>query len=77
MIIHLLGSDVELKTDLSPIEYCSLVDIQSRGDIHCSIMVKQGTLEGVRAGFIPIEDIDHERTMKSLENPDQLPLVLL
>lgn len=77
MIVWLIHGDVELATNLSPIELVALVDLKERKDITCSIAVTLGTSEGPRAGFIPIEDIDYERTMKSLENPDQLPLVLL
>ena len=71
--MYIRGNEVELETPLSPLEYIALADIQSRGDIHASIAVTKGE----RCGFIPLVDIDHERTMQALENPDQLPLVLL
>ena len=73
MILWIKGNDVELETALSPLEFISLVDIQNRGDLRCSISVSRGE----RVGYIPLEDFDVDRTMKSLENPDQLPLVLL
>lgn len=73
----LIHGDIELATNLSPIELIALVDLKRRKDITCSIAVTLGTSDGPRAGFIPIEDLDLDRTLKSLENPDQLPLVLL
>lgn len=73
MIVYMKCSDTELETPLSPIEYASLADIQQRGDAHVSIAVSKGE----RCGYIPLIDVDHARTMAALNNPDQLPLVLL
>lgn len=67
------GFDIELETALSPIEFASLVDIQKRGDARCSVAVTRGE----RVGYLPLEDLDVERIFKSLENQNQLPLVLL
>jgi len=74
MVIFLKSTDVELESGLSPIEFVSLVDIAERGEIHVSIAVTKGE----RCGFVPLIDIDIERTTKALHDlPNQLPLVLL
>ena len=74
MIIYLKANDVELTSGLSPIEWVSLVDIAARGEIHVSIAVTRGE----RCGYVPMEDIDAERTTNALHDmPNQLPLVLL
>lgn len=74
MIIYIKANDVELTSGLSPLEWVSLVDIAARGEIHISIAVTRGE----RCGFIPLIDIDIERTTQALHDlPNQLPLVLL
>jgi len=74
MIIFLKSNDVELTSGLSPIEWVSIVDIAERGEIHVSIAVTRGE----RCGFVPLIDIDVERTTQALHDlPNQLPLVLL
>lgn len=73
MVIYLKENDIELEACISPIEFVSLVDLQNRGEIHCSISVKRGE----RVGYIPLSDIDHERVLSKLDDPHQLELVLL
>jgi hypothetical protein len=74
MIIYLKANDLELDSGLTPIEFISLADIAERGEIHLSIAVTKGE----RCGFIPLLDIDVERTIKALHDlPNQLPLVLM
>lgn len=72
MIVFIKGNPIELETDLSPIELVALVDIQKRGDIVASISVKRGE----RVGYIPIEDLDVEKTINNLADDAQLELCL-
>lgn len=73
MIVYLLANGLELNCALTPIEFCTIVDLSDRGDVSVKISVTRGE----RVGFIPIEDIDTKRTMEALQViPNQLPLEL-
>jgi hypothetical protein len=67
------SSTVVLSTHLTPSELDQLVYLHEKGEISVSISV----FLKERVGFIPITDIDIERTMEeSKVSPNQLPLEL-
>lgn len=73
MIVYLKANDLELDCELSPIEFCAVMEMSERGCLSAKIAVTRGE----RVGFIPMDDVDAKRTLDALQVlPNQLPLEL-
>ena len=64
MIVYLIGNDLPLKSNLDRTDFLNLERMFSAGDISVSLSV----MLGERVGYIPLDDIDIERTKNDLAN---------